>query len=263
MKLFKRQKSSIQQNNIVPNFDIPVIPKEEIYDLSKYDDRWKYYAEYIESQTQQCSKIENSISILVIADTHNNILHKDLIQFVKDNVDEADIVAYLGDISRSSLTQFVEIVGDKKTQIGVLGNHDEMDLYENTSIISIHSNIHISGEIKIAGMEGSIKYKNLDYPAYTHQESLEIAKHIPSANILISHDVPYFSKSNIPTNHKGMIGISKYIYDNRISINIHGHTHTNDCMLLPNGCCSIGVYLSSLIKIENGTVKCYNYECKY
>lgn len=255
-RLFKKKKDSLAAHKGVAKRETPPqVPSDEEWDLDKYDEQWQGYAAYLAEQAQPCKQITETISILAIADTHNMSLGDDLLRFIDSRVDEADVVAFIGDISVGSLEKIMFIIDGRKSGIGVLGNHDEWDLYDDTDVHKIDSNIYVNGGFKITGMNGSIKYKNADFPCYTHNESIERANTMPSADIIISHDTPYIADRGGLTNHKGLMGVLKYIYDNRVPVNIHGHLHNDEELVLPNGCHSIGVYLAALVKISPEGIK--------
>ena len=79
-------------------------------------------------------------------------------------------------------------------------------------------------------------------------ESIKIAKQIPDADILVTHDRP-FIKKNFGDAHDGLKGITEYIYSNHISLHIHGHLHEESEEKLKNGTISIGIYKARLLEL--------------
>lgn len=74
-------------------------------------------------------------------------------------------------------------------------------------------------------MEGSFKYKPVDFPCFTHDESIVFLENKERVDILVTHDKKFDSEKLRDPAHQGLIGITNYIYKNRVPINIHGHIH--------------------------------------
>lgn len=158
-----------------------------------------------------------------------------------------DVCLLLGDINSEYLNIIKKYV--KNNIFGVLGNHDEFGILESANIENIHNKVVEINGIKIIGFQGSSKYKKGNHPLYTQEESIDVGKKMQEADILISHDSPYFLYKRDPA-HCGLKGITKYIYKNRISINIHGYQHINSNGKLKNGTTVIGIYKCALINTK-------------
>ena len=103
--------------------------------------------------------------------------------------------------------------------------------------------------IRIAGIGGSFKYKNInEYALYTHEESAQIANNIAKADILVTHDKAFIEDNHNPS-HDGLKGITEYIYKNHIALHIHGHLHEEKEELLKNGSKSICLYMVKLLEL--------------
>ncbi|MEE0929913.1 MAG: metallophosphoesterase family protein [Acutalibacteraceae bacterium] len=178
--------------------------------------------------------IDFNVKLLIITDTHNCLEEEEL-----NNIN-ADVCLLLGDITDRDLS-----IIKQKVDIpiyGILGNHDSWTLYDKYNIENIHGKVIDIYGIKIAGLQGSIRYKLSDAPLYTDDESVEISKTIPYTDILISHDCPkyLYGKNNFA--HSGLKGITEYCNKNRTPLNIHGHHHKRTLSKLKNGTVCIGCY---------------------
>lgn len=192
---------------------------------------------------KKCKQVNKEINILAIADLHC-VDEEDLIK-LKDV--KYDVCLLLGDINSEYLNMIKKYV--KNNIFGVLGNHDGFGILESANIENIHNKVVEINGIKIIGFQGSSKYKKGNHPLYTQEESIDIGKKMQESDILISHDSPYFLYKRDPA-HCGLKGITKYIYKNRISINIHGHQHINSNVKLKNGTTVIGIYKCALINTK-------------
>lgn len=164
-------------------------------------------------------KKRQEIKILAIADMHwytdeelNRIKTLDY-----------DICVLLGDINESVIRFIKRCCGDKPL-LAVAGNHDEWNTPENAGAENIHCKCKEYFGYRFAGISGSVRYKDGDIPMLTQRESIEIAKNIEKADILLSHDSMYhlFGKES---NHCGLIGINLYNWKNRVKLNVCGHHH--------------------------------------
>lgn len=209
----------------------------------------KTYEEKLFKQYGKARKYKDyNIKILFIADTHNCLYGNSKILEELKKQKDYDFCILLGDHSTNDLNEILQIIPINKIY-GVLGNHDGWDKYKQFGINDINQKIININGVKIAGISGSYKYKNVsDYVLYTHEQSLEIADKMEQADILVTHDIPFLCDNHNPV-HDGLKGITKYIYKNQIPIHIHGHLHENSKDVLENGTISMGVYLIKIIKI--------------
>lgn len=165
------------------------------------------------------------LKILCIADTHGNILKTDM-DFLKEKFDDIDVVICLGDIRKDELKIICSI--SKTDILAIKGNHDNRNQFDEFSnIINIHKNLFTFNDIKIIGLEGSIKYNNY-VVAYTQEESIKIAKNMPQgADILITHSHMYCEDDKKLSEYDSHIGLkgSRYYFDYNNCVNIHGHDH--------------------------------------
>jgi Icc-related predicted phosphoesterase len=188
--------------------------------------------------------INFNLRALIIADTHGCLNPEDI-----PSDHDTDVCLLIGDLSLQDIAMIKERVVEVPIY-GVLGNHDGFGLYDICGIENIHGKVVEVNGVKIAGIQGSLKYKYSDMPLYTDEESIEIADLIPSADILISHDSPKNFHGDRDFAHSGLQGISHYCEKYNVPVNIHGHHHENVCGTLENGTRSICCYEAKVITIS-------------
>ena len=189
------------------------------------------------------------ITLLIIADTHGSLaLNKDLQKKVKDA--KYDLCCVLGDIHDYDYKFILETIPKEKI-VALLGNHDRYTLLKEYGIEDLNGRVIEFNNIKIGGIQGSFKYKDADFPSFTHKESIDFMNNMESCDILLSHDKPFvFDYKDLV--HDGLKGITKYLYDNQVPINIHGHIHDSYESKLKNNTLVKGVYLVEIVKLKNG-----------
>jgi Icc-related predicted phosphoesterase len=196
-----------------------------------------------QTYTPKALPIDFDLKALVIADTHG-CLRDDEVPMDHN----ADVCLLLGDFSVRDL----QIIKDRVTNIpiyGVLGNHDGFDLYEHCGIENIHGKVVEVKGVRVAGIQGSLRYKYSDMPLYTDDESVEIAESMDAADILISHDSPKYLHGTNDFAHSGLHGITRYCEKWSIPLNIHGHHHDPKEFVLDNGTRSICCYQVQVVQI--------------
>lgn len=169
----------------------------------------------------------------------------------KDNI---DIVIMLGDHHDHDIEIIREYNSNIKI-IGVLGNHDGFDFLERNGVEDINGRVYEANGVRIAGMQGSFKYKDVDYPSFTQEQSRTFAGNIGPANIFITHDSPRGYHEHKDDAHVGLEGISEYILKNDPIINIHGHQHDDLISIMENGTIIIGIYGAAILDMNNFTLK--------
>ena len=193
------------------------------------------------TKSEQCDNF--NLKVLVITDTHG-CLSSDEIPIGSN----ADVCFLLGDFSYEDLMIIKENVIDMPIY-GVLGNHDSFDLYQRAGIDNIHGRVVDVDGVKVAGFQGSLRYKNSNFPFYDDDESVDIADCIDRADILISHDSPKYLHGDEDWAHSGLQGITYYCEKWNVSLNIHGHFHECSEHYMQNGTKSICCYGVQLIDI--------------
>jgi Icc-related predicted phosphoesterase len=197
-------------------------------------------------------KIPFNLTALVIADTHGCLRESDIPKDV-----DYDVCLLLGDVYDNDLKVLLPCI--HSNVYGILGNHDGFGTLSRFDVGNLHGGMVEINGVKIAGLQGSIKYKNADMPLYTDEESDDVADILPLADILISHDSPKYVFGTNDFAHSGLTGITKYCEKHNIPLNLHGHHHENKTTFLENGTTSICTYGVNLITINNGLVDVHNY----
>ena len=138
---------------------------------------------------------------------------------------------------------------DKNKLYGLLGNHD-YDYLSDYGINNLNGKVIYINGISILGMQGSFKYKSVDFPSFTEEESIKFFEDKECVDILISHDRKLDpSKVNRDPAHQGLIGITNYLYEKKVPIHIHGHIHDNYEQLMLNGTKEISVFGYRIVEI--------------
>ena len=186
--------------------------------------------------------------LLFFSDTHGCMHNLTEVLYVQEKY---DAVFCLGDIAYSELNEIKNNVHCPLYMI--TGNHDSKDMAQLIGIPDLNGEkVNING-LEIVGWSGSIKYKNSDNSMMTDEESVVFAENLPDADILLSHDVPKKATGDLA--HSGLEGITRYIDTHHIALHIHGHIHSVEDIILPNGTRSISIFQCGKITIEeNGDV---------
>lgn len=209
----------------------------------------KSYEDLLLKKYGKANKYEKyHIKILFVTDTHDCLSYEeDTLNFIK-NTNGYDYCILLGDHSATDLQLITQIIPKEKL-CGVLGNHDSWDKYKEYDINNIDGKVIDIKGVRIAGISGSYKYKNSsEYALYTHEESIDIANKMETADILVSHDKPY-TKKQYGDAHDGLKGVTEYIYKNHIPIHIHGHLHVESEDILKNGTKTICLYKVKILEM--------------
>ncbi len=194
---------------------------------------------------------KGNITLLVIVDTHGDLaLNKKLQKKVKSA--KYDLCCILGDMHDHDYDFILENIPKDKI-IALLGNHDRYSLLNEYDIKNINGKVIEFNNIKIGGIQGSFRYKDEDFPSFNHKESINFTDNMERCDILLSHDKPFIFDYKDQV-HDGLKGITKYLYDKQVSINIHGHLHKSYETKLKNGTSVKGVYLVETIEIKNGKI---------
>ena len=228
---------------------IPVIPKENVTNLDSCDNLWGQYYKTMEKKSEKLNSIKE-VTLLFIADLHNDNLSEEFLRNIADSSNKVDGCVILGDVSERNLQIVLDVLNTGTAVYGVLGNHDKVDLYDGTRVTSIGKRAVRIKNVTIAGIDGSIKYNDKCENVFSHNESIIEARRTPPADILVSHDIPYCPDWPGSTSHKGMIGLTQYMYSYGVLFNVHGHLHNSKWDILPKGNICIGVYQSAIIHFK-------------
>ena len=216
------------------NFNETIIKKES------YED------ELLQQFGVNLNSFFNHINILIITDTHNCLYYdKESMQKIKDA--KYDVCLLLGDVTNNDIYEILKIVPYEKIY-GLLGNHDGLDRFDEFKIRNLNGKVITVNNVRIAGLQGSHRYKMGNYGMYSHEESIKIADEMPEADILVSHDRPFLVDNNDNV-HDGLKGITYYCYKNHIKLEIHGHLHEESEEILKNGTRVLGKYKVAILNL--------------
>ena len=170
------------------------------------------------------------------------------------NSHKISLIVLLGDMGDDEFLLRIKQLASGIRIVGVLGNHDDFDLYERFEIENINGQVVEHDGVKLAGLEGSIRYKDSEFPSYTQDESIILSSQLTAADILISHTSPVNIHTHKGVSHMGLQGITNYLERYRPLLNLHGHQHTNVYSILPYGTAVVGVYGATVIDLQTMTI---------
>ena len=193
-----------------------------------------------------CNTLKNKVRLLIIADTHGTLNENEFREFINNNYYNCCIM--IGDHYNRDIEIILKYI-DKNKLYGLLGNHD-YDYLSDYGINNLNGKVIYINGISILGMLGSFKYKSVDFPSFTEEESIKFFEDKECVDILISHDRKLDpSKVNRDPAHQGLIGITNYLYEKKVPIHIHGHIHDNYEQLMLNGTKEISVFGYRIVEI--------------
>lgn len=165
------------------------------------------------------------MKLLVFSDTTGGM--KELVE--KHGLVEVkpDLILLLGDIHKRALYAIDYFFKDTP-KYGILGNHDSVNAFEDTSIESIHRKVINFNGYKIAGFNGVPYYSdNLKIHAqYSESELASFLDSIGTVDIFIAHANPQWARPEDETDlYRGFEGYSNYLLRDQPKLFLHGHTH--------------------------------------
>lgn len=203
------------------------------------------YEEYLLRKHGKSDLISGNISLLIISDTHGTLDENKFCDYIKNKKYDACIM--LGDHYNRDIEIIVRNI-EKTKLYGLKGNHD-YDYLSDYDIPDINGKILTINGIKILGMEGSFKYKPVDFPSFTQEGSINFLTDKEKVDILISHDKKFdYQKMKDPA-HQGLIGITDYLFKNKIPVHIHGHIHEPYKKEMLNGTLEYSIFGYELIEV--------------
>ena len=203
------------------------------------------YEEYLFKKYGKSVVFNKNVSLLIISDTHGTLNENSFRNYLKNKY--YDVCIMLGDHYNRDIEIIVRNI-DKSKLYGIKGNHD-YDYLQDYDIPNINGQIININGIKILGMEGSFKYKPVDFPSFTHDESIAFLENKEKVDILVTHDKKFDPEKLRDPAHQGLIGITNYIYKNKVPIHIHGHIHEPYKKQWINGTTEYSVFGYETIKI--------------
>ncbi len=192
------------------------------------------YAESLVDMAEPVNKRHLGLKLVLISDTHGYLTFGDRrLETFLDKVGEFDLCLILGDLDRGDLDRIVDCIPRERICC-VPGNHDIKGIYKEYGIRNLEGRVIKYKGVKIAGIGGSFRYKEADFPSHTQYESIRLADSMKAADILITHDIS-FNPQGARNGHEGLVGITKYICENRVQWHFHGHIHNPYTAEYPNG----------------------------
>ena len=222
----------------------PQISTWDPYEIQRYE---QLYCELYEKKVQaELHKL--GMKLIAISDTHGSFaFHKNRFYEFLDTVEDFDLCILLGDIHPAEIPVILDCIPVEKI-IGLKGNHDDFDLYSRVGIREISGELYEYQGVRFVGLDGSFRYKSEPFPSHTQYESLKIARTLPDADVLLTHDIMMTNFHGEPA-HSGLIGITDYVYSRGVQWHFHGHIHQSYEKPYPNGTKEKSVYLCEYIEI--------------
>lgn len=181
-----------------------------------------------------CRTLSSHIKLLIITDTHGFLSYERKEDVEKlEGIKDYDLCCCLGDITYSDYEVILKYVPIEKI-VAILGNHDGFDVLKYYGLNDLNGKIVNVNGIRIGGIQGSYRYKNEDFPSFTHEESIKFLDKMDEVDILLSHSGPFLGYKTNEV-HNGLKGITEYLYKNNVPYNIHGHNHQNIDTYMRNG----------------------------
>lgn len=214
------------------------------FELQAYDE----LAAYLKASAKQVTPEKLGLKLIIISDTHGYFAFSEArLPAFLSRVPQYDLCILLGDIHPYDLKQIVSLIPKEKI-LAVRGNHDSYDLYESVGIKEMSGRTFTYKGVTFAGIEGSFRYKDCNFPSFTQYESLYLFDKLKPADVLISHDCA-FEHSKNDAAHAGLAGITSYICNHAPSYHIHGHIHQSYIKEYSNGTIEKSVYLCEYMEI--------------
>lgn len=217
----------------------------KIFDKKNPDVFSSHYENYLFKQYGKSNNIEDSVSLLIISDTHGTLDEESFVKYLQNQTYDACIM--LGDHYNRDIEIITRNV-DKTKLFGIKGNHD-YNYLDDYDIPNINGQIIEIKGIKIMGMEGSFKYKQVDFPSFTQEDSILFLENKEKVDVLVTHDKKFDPEKTKDPAHQGLIGITNYIYKNNVSVHIHGHIHESYKKQMLNGTIEYSVFGYEIIKL--------------
>lgn len=209
----------------------------------------KKYANQEETLLKICGqarKINGTIKLLILSDTHNTLNEEKFKLFVSNHSDY-DACLLLGDFGNRDLPIILKYVNNNKIY-ALLGNHD-YDYISEYNLNNLNGKIININGVKLLGIEGSFKYKPSNFPSFSQKDSIDFLNNKEEVDILVSHDTKFNSDKERDPAHQGLFGITYYLFKNRVPYHIHGHIHEPYRSKIINGTEEISVFNYEFIKL--------------
>lgn len=230
---------------------------------------------------------QNTENFLLIADTHDLLWRNDDFDFFIDKVgipgasnQQYQHILLLGDISSEDIKHIVEKFPDLAECgeiYGICGNHDTHGVFNWFGVKDLHGKMEEIGGWKVAGFEGTAKYKDRKFPSMTQEESVRFARKLLAngmkPDILISHEKPKLfwlppeteeaKQKEMLEHHGGLAGVGEMLCGAGVPLNLHGHHHQNYHKTLLNGTEEFCIFPFGGMRIwKDGSLYIYDMEGK-
>jgi Icc-related predicted phosphoesterase len=161
-------------------------------------------------------EIRQTLKLLVVADEEPPAGAAELV-----SANRPDAVITLGDLPADWL---LGLSGTGVPLMGVHGNHDAEGDLEAAGIGDLHLGRRELGGWSFTGFEGSPRYSGGRFE-YDQEEARELARRLPSADVLVSHSPPA-GVNDDPADpvHSGFGGLREWVDEHRPLWILHGHT---------------------------------------
>lgn len=210
----------------------------------------KKYANQEETLLKMCGqarKINGTIKLLILSDTHNTLNEEEFKLFVSNHSDY-DACLLLGDFGYRDLPIILKYVDNNKIY-ALLGNHD-YNYINKYSLNNLNGKIININGVKLLGIEGSFKYKPSDFPSFSQRDSIDFLNNKEEVDILVSHDTKFNSDRERDPAHQGLFGITYYLFKNKVPYHIHGHIHEPYRFTMINGTEEISAFNYEFIELQ-------------
>ena len=122
-------------------------------------------------------EFDKNITLLVISDTHGDLaLNKEMQKKLLNK--KYDLCCILGDIHDYDYEVILKHIPKEKI-ISILGNHDRFSLLNEHGLDDYNGKVVNINGIRIGLIQGSFKYKDENFPSFTHEESIEFLDKMP------------------------------------------------------------------------------------
>lgn len=219
---------------------------------SKDSECFKFEKKYV-NQEEKLLKMYGNINtfnkhlkMIIISDTHNTLNEEEFKIFVNEH-QIYDVCLLLGDFGSNDLPIILKYI-DKEKIYALLGNHD-YNYIKDYELNNLNGKIININGVKLLGIEGSFKYKPVNFPSFSQKDSIIFLNDKESVDILISHDTKFNDKAFNDPAHQGLFGITYYLYKNNVPYHIHGHIHSRYKKKMINGTTEISVFKYEFIEL--------------
>lgn len=203
---------------------------------------------YLYDHQQKVTYRKFGLRLIVVSDTHGTLaFDKNRFPAFLDTVEGFDLCILLGDMHPLEMPIILDCIPTEKI-IAIKGNHDAVDLFSRFGIRELSGTCYEYQGVRFVGLDGSFRYKNEDFPSHSQYESLKIARGLPEADVLLTHDVMLCDFQREPA-HAGLIGTAYYIYQQAVPWHFHGHIHKSYQKQYSNGTTEKSVYLCEYMEI--------------